>query len=487
MQNYNSKSKKLLFFSYIILIFSFAFFIFTPALKNIRAASSVGFQIEIIYAKETHQIDTTSSFTETLSNPNESSFDINLPADVLTSGAAVNLTMYSTPEESVTTNKPLPSGKLASDIFYNISFTKVSDGSTVSSFNKAVTLTFYYTDSDISGIDEDTLTAYRWNGSAWTALSDSAVDTSLNKVTATTQQFSDFGIFGDAPAPAPSCGDGSCNGSETCSSCPTDCGSCPSTGGGGGGGGGGGYVAPVTSVVFSGRAYPKSTVTLLKDAQIAATTVAGVDAKFQLNLTGVSAGNYIFSVYSEDSEGRRSSLLTFPVGVTYGATTNISGIFIAPTIAVDKSEVKRGDNIVIFGQSVSDGDITIIVNSEEDIFRKVSADENGVYLYNFDSSLLDMGQHFTKSKAAYIIEVSSFSKTIGFLVGTKNVAKAAQEFLKGDLNGDGRVNLVDFSIAAYWYKRTISAEFAVKESERMNGDGKVDLVDFSIMAFYWTG
>ncbi|MBU2544617.1 dockerin type I repeat-containing protein, partial [Patescibacteria group bacterium] len=61
------------------------------------------------------------------------------------------------------------------------------------------------------------------------------------------------------------------------------------------------------------------------------------------------------------------------------------------------------------------------------------------------------------------------------------------EFLKGDLNGDGRVNLVDFSIAAYWYKRTISAEFAVKESERMNGDGKVDLVDFSIMAFYWTG
>lgn len=41
------------------------------------------------------------------------------------------------------------------------------------------------------------------------------------------------------PAPAPACGDGACNGNETCSSCSSDCGSCPSSGGGGGGGGGG--------------------------------------------------------------------------------------------------------------------------------------------------------------------------------------------------------------------------------------------------------
>lgn len=38
----------------------------------------------------------------------------------------------------------------------------------------------------------------------------------------------------------PSCGDGSCNGTESCSSCPSDCGECPGGGGGGGGGGGAG-------------------------------------------------------------------------------------------------------------------------------------------------------------------------------------------------------------------------------------------------------
>ncbi|KKS25104.1 MAG: hypothetical protein UU85_C0007G0019 [Candidatus Wolfebacteria bacterium GW2011_GWA2_42_10] len=100
-----------------------------------------------------------------------------------------------------------------------------------------------------------------------------------------------------------------------------------------------------------------------------------------------------------------------------------------------------------------------------------------------------MGQHFTKSKAAKEGAISSFSKAISFLVGTKNIVAAppAKCPAKADINSDCKVNLVDFSIAAYWYKRTISAEFAVKEKEWLNGDGKVDLVDFSIMAFYWTG
>jgi hypothetical protein len=251
----------------------------------------------------------------------------------------------------------------------------------------------------------------------------------------------------------------------------------------GGGGGGGWYVAPVTQAAFSGRAYPKSAVTLLKDAQIVATTIADANANFSVNITGISGGNYIFSVYSEDNKGIRSSLLNFPISVTTGATTNVGGIFIAPTISVDKSEVKRGDNIAIFGQSVSDGEITIVVSSEEDIFRKVSADRNGVYLYNFDTAILDMGQHFAKSKAALDGAISSFSKAIGFAVGTRNIAaELPRVATKGDLNNDRRVNLVDFSIAAYWYKRA-NPSAAVD----LNGDGKVNLIDFSIMAFYWTG
>jgi hypothetical protein len=259
----------------------------------------------------------------------------------------------------------------------------------------------------------------------------------------------------------------------------------PPSGGGGGGGGGGGYIAPITSVVFSGRAYPKSIVTLLKDAQVSATTIAGPDANFQISISGLAGGNFIFSIYSEDNKGIRSSLLTFPISVTSGATTNVSGIFIAPTIAVDKSEVKKGDDIAIFGQSAPQADIVISVNSEEEFFGKITSDKDGIYLYNFDTSLIDYGTHNTKSKASIGNQlVSSWSYLVSFKVGAKNVAATlpTKVLIKGDLNNDKRVNLVDFSIAAYWYKRPSSPA-----SSDFNADGKVDLVDFSIMAYYWTG
>lgn len=257
------------------------------------------------------------------------------------------------------------------------------------------------------------------------------------------------------------------------------------TGGGGGSGGGGSSTVSVrdTRVVFKGRAYPGSSVTILKDAQIAATTVAGPDAHFEISLSGLGSSSYIFSLYSEDVHDVRSVLQNFPIVLTSGATTHVTGVFIAPTVIVDKSEVKRGDNIAIFGQAVPSSEVTISINSEKEFFVKRYADAAGVYLLNFDTSVLEMGQHHTKSKAALNGEITGFGKAVGFTVGTNSVvADMSKVVLKGDVNGDGRVNLVDFSITAYWYKRPNPPVLV-----DLNGDGKVDLVDFSIMAFHWTG
>jgi hypothetical protein len=51
---------------------------------------------------------------------------------------------------------------------------------------------------------------------------------------------------------------------------------------------------------------------------------------------------------------------------------------------------------------------------------------------------------------------------------------------QGDLNCDGFVNLVDFSILLFnWNTASTVAD--------INKDGTVSLPDFSIMLFYWTG
>ena len=168
----------------------------------------------------------------------------------------------------------------------------------------------------------------------------------------------------------------------------------------------------------------------------------------------------------------------------------MSGIFITPTIDVDKSEVKKGDNIAIFGQTVPKSEVTIQINSDNPIFAKTESSIEGAYLYNLDTALLEYGQHFTKSKSAINGEISSFGKAISFTVGAKTVAKIAEsETLPstqkvGDINRDTRINLIDFSIMAYWWSRPFTE--ATKKVD-LNNDGKINLVDFSILAYYWTG
>ncbi|MFH1246675.1 MAG: dockerin type I repeat-containing protein [Candidatus Liptonbacteria bacterium] len=50
-----------------------------------------------------------------------------------------------------------------------------------------------------------------------------------------------------------------------------------------------------------------------------------------------------------------------------------------------------------------------------------------------------------------------------------------------DVSRDGRVDIVDFSILGYWYKRS-----SPPAKVDLNKDGKINLIDFSIMAYYWS-
>ena len=50
-----------------------------------------------------------------------------------------------------------------------------------------------------------------------------------------------------------------------------------------------------------------------------------------------------------------------------------------------------------------------------------------------------------------------------------------------DFDHDGKINLTDFSIIAYWYMRPSPPSFV-----DLSGDGNVNLIDFSIMAYYWS-
>ena len=267
----------------------------------------------------------------------------------------------------------------------------------------------------------------------------------------------------------------------------------PPAGGGIGGGGGGGssssyFPAPSSNIEgaanFKGIAYPGSSITLLSNGQVAAVTQAGPDAHFEIDLTNLQPGTYNFGVWVKDPAGNLSNTQVFTITVTNGATTIVSGIFFPPTIAANDFEVKHGNVLTLFGYAAPQAVVTIVVHSAAPIVQTVVSSASGTWIDQLPTGALAYGSHTAVAYAALVGSITQVSTIVSFTIGNTNVPapKATGCPLKGDLNGDCRVNLIDFSILAYWYGRPNPPSAVL-----LDGTSVVNLTDFSILAYYWTG
>jgi hypothetical protein len=236
----------------------------------------------------------------------------------------------------------------------------------------------------------------------------------------------------------------------------------------------GGAPAPA-NVIFEGRAYPKAFLTLLKDDKVAATFFAENSGLFKKELTGVSGGTYSFGIFAEDTEGRKSITLSFTIGILGGTTTTISRIFIPPTISLLPTEVEKGRKINVSGQVFPKSKVDIFISPIE-IVKESIADSKGRWLFELNTNTLKEGEYKVRAKAFWEEgEQSPFSQVVSFLVLPSKCQGA-------DLNFDGKVNIVDFSILMYFWHST-SPENICSD---INQDGIVNIVDFSIMMYQWT-
>ena len=238
---------------------------------------------------------------------------------------------------------------------------------------------------------------------------------------------------------------------------------------------GGGAVLPAT-VIFEGRAYPKAFLTLLKNDKVAATFFAENSGLFKKELTGMSGGTYNFGIFAEDTEGRKSVTLSFTIGILGGTTTTISRIFIPPTISLFPIEVERGDEINISGQVFPKSQVNIFISPGE-IMKEIITTEEGKWSYTLNTTPLTEKEYRIRAKAFFGEgEQSQFSQIISFSLLLPKCRGA-------DLNFDGKVNIVDFSILLYFWGQKKPANRCAD----INFDGTVNIVDFSIMMYWWTG
>jgi cysteine-rich repeat protein len=282
------------------------------------------------------------------------------------------------------------------------------------------------------------------------------------------------------------CDDGNNTDGDFCDSvCQAE--SFPITSGGGGGGfAGGSFIpAPTASVSISGKAYPNSDVNILLDGDVVGVVQADAGANFFFSSSDVTPGTVTFGFWAEDANQLRSISYNTTFQIAQNAVTNINNVLLPPTIQLLSSRsLDAGDPLQLGGQSVPEVDLETVVNSEHEIISDTVTDVDGFWNMEVDTTPLEEDIHTAKAQFFTVLdgsEVSSgFSQALTFFIGDVEEGFVGSS----DLNSDGFVNLIDFSILLFHWGTDGGSSDPPAD---INLSGVVDLTDFSIMIFNWTG
>ncbi len=233
-----------------------------------------------------------------------------------------------------------------------------------------------------------------------------------------------------------------------------------------------------TMVILRGKAYPNTKVNILLDGQPFGVVNTDSNADFNFSATKVTPGIASFSFNAKDSTGVESITTTDVFEVVQAAVTTVTNIFLPPTISVYPTQVPHGGLIVLNGETVPNARVVTQIHSTSTNSLETDADNSGKWHLQYNVGNLADGEHTAKAKFTISDTIQSgFGKSVGFTVGTPAPTGSCG---KPDMNGDGKVNLVDFSIFLLSWDTTESAA-------DYNCDKRVNLADFSIMLFQWTG
>lgn len=254
-----------------------------------------------------------------------------------------------------------------------------------------------------------------------------------------------------------------------------------SSGGGSSNSGGSNEDLGKTEINVSGRGYPRETLHILLDAEEVGTVRASSDGYFDF-ATEASPGTVSMGFWSLDGDGNRSITFNTTFDVTQGAITNINGILLPPTLVVDNTNINPGDNITLSGQAIPGVDVEVHFDDSETIVPSV-ADGDGKWALIYNTSGLSAAEHTIRARystgSGNLTTDSSFSSTLQLFIGVDG-----QPTTPSDLNRDGFVNLIDFSILIFWWQTNGGDSDPPAD---INGNGNVGLEDFSILLFNWTG
>jgi len=280
------------------------------------------------------------------------------------------------------------------------------------------------------------------------------------------------------------CDDGNNTDGDFCSAVcviePAGSGGGGSSGGGSGNSGGSNVELGDTVISVEGIAYPRQTVRILLDAQEVGNIRAGNDGRFDFAIDA-QPGTASLGFWSTDANRIRSITFNTTFDVTQGAVTTVRGVLLPPTISADDVEINPGDSVVLTGQTAPNRLVRVYNGSE--LLAEVQSGSDGVWTYTYNTAGLAPREYLLRARfvegSGSLVSESTFSSNLALFVGVDGRATTPS-----DLNRDGSINLIDFSILIFWWQTSGGDSDPPAD---INQNGNVGIEDFSILLFNWTG
>ncbi len=234
-----------------------------------------------------------------------------------------------------------------------------------------------------------------------------------------------------------------------------------------------------TSVIFSGLAYPGGKVKIYRKSSIEDIISSDYLPTFDIDVTesgqfakqfiGLFEYNYLFALEPIDRDGRSGGIRTYITTLTAGNGLAIENIFMPPTINLDSVSITKGKGLIISGYATPGSAIEIKVDNVLDY--KTMAGTDGRYRLSINTQRFGTKDHFITAR-----QVDAEGKKSDYS-SMKNFTVSLLAYPRADLNGDGSINVGDWSM---FLSRWNSTSGDLKVSLDMNGDDKVDVADLSI-------
>lgn len=230
-----------------------------------------------------------------------------------------------------------------------------------------------------------------------------------------------------------------------------------------------------TNIYFGGYSFPDATISYSLNGDVISTIQADTSGYFEGIYPSVEAGENTFSFQAENYEGDESHLVSYAYTVQTTSPVYISGIVLPPILDVSSEGDLEGiaipgSEIQIFGVDLSDQSLHIV--------NTISVNPDGTYAIEFDlrdPTVYDQYYVGCEWKGldcgfSQVVEVQMVGDSYKFV---------GEVF--ADFTQDVEVNFVDFAF--------IRAAFLSGKNNPvydLNKDGTINLVDFSLLNYQWT-